>query len=323
VTGIRTGIRFLIVAKKEFADHITSRRFLTFLVIFLLFFGFSLYQGVTTYMEGYRGYIGGLEEKRPSFIQMFGIFASSSVSFLGGIFGILMGFDLIAREKESGTLRTLLSHPVFRDEVINGKAIGGFAALTLVVVLTIFVSLGILIAAGFVPTLDDFVQIIKFSLVTLAYFFTFFAIGLFASAVSKNTTTALLVAFGIFILIAVVLPIFSFVIADALAGKPPQPPPMEIEVTPGIGETSIKEDPRWEEYEKQMEEYMNKRMTIMSFLNLLSPTSNYMALVMSLSENSFNPFGTKDLTKNWIGFIATPVIFLAVSYIRFLREELA
>jgi ABC-type Na+ efflux pump permease subunit len=48
---------------------------------------------------------------------------------LGAILAIAMGFDLITREKESHSLKSLLSHPVFRDEIINGKALGGILVL--------------------------------------------------------------------------------------------------------------------------------------------------------------------------------------------------
>lgn len=317
-------MRFLIVAKKEFADHITSRRFLAFLIVFLLFFGFSVYQGVNSFMKTYELYAAGKSDK-PSVIQIFGIFATGSASLLGGILGILMGFDLLTKEKESGTLRTLLSHPVFRDEIINGKALGALFAMALAVFLTMIVAFGVLIALGFVPNIGDIVTILKFGAITLVYFFTFFSIGLFASAMAKSTTTALMIALGIFIIMAVILPFFGFIVADALAGEPPKPPKTEIvyRVPKGpVTPTPIEEDPRWKEYRKQMDEYMKRKQAIMSVFTLLSPTSNYVSLVSSLSGKGISLYPAKDTTKNWISLIVTPAIFFAISYVRFLREEI-
>ncbi len=316
-------MRFLIVAKKEFADHLTSRRFLAFLIVFLLFFSFSVYQGVNTFMKTYERYAAG-ESEKPSVIKIFGIFATGSTSVLGGILGILMGFDLLTKEKESGTLRTLLSHPVFRDEIINGKALGALLAIALVVFLTLIVSFGVLLALGFIPDIGDIVTILKFGAIMLVYFFTFFSIGLFASAVAKNTTTALMIAIGIFIVLAIILPFFSFIVADALAGEPPKPPKTDIVVkVPSEGPVKpvpVTEDPRWREYEEQMKEYMRRKQAIMSVFMLLSPSANYASLVSSLSNTHFYP--VKDPTKNWISLIATPAVFFAASYVRFLREEI-
>jgi len=53
---------------------------------------------------------------------------SSLVPF-GGMLAIATGFDVVPKEKETRSLKTLLSHPVYRDEVINGKALAGVAAL--------------------------------------------------------------------------------------------------------------------------------------------------------------------------------------------------
>jgi len=43
---------------------------------------------------------------------------------IGAILGASLGADAINKEVESGTIKTLLGHPVYRDEVINGKFLG-------------------------------------------------------------------------------------------------------------------------------------------------------------------------------------------------------
>ncbi len=310
-------MRFLVVAKKEFIDQVTSRKFIATLIVFLLFLGFMLYSGFTGMGPG------------PSlhFAALFSFIGTGSMSFFGGILGIVLGFDLITKEKESGTLKTLLSHPVFRDEIITGKAIGGFAALAVVVAVTLSLLLGAVVLSGYIPSAEDMVAFLKFAAVTLAYFFTFFALGLFTSAVSKSTTTSLLISIGIFILLAIFIPFFSFMIANAIAGPPPEPPEMDYTIKIGPdGEVTepydITEDPRWQEYEKELEEYHKKRDAVESTLMLLSPVMNYMTLANSLASESYYTFESRDLTKNWIGFFATPVIFFAIAYIRFVREEL-
>ena len=101
------------------------------------------------------------------------VIGTGSISFFVGVFGILMRFDLITKEKESETLKTLLSQPVFRDEIITGKAIGGFTALVVIVTITFSLLIGIVIMAGFVPSIEDLMAVAKFAGITLAHFFTF------------------------------------------------------------------------------------------------------------------------------------------------------
>jgi ABC-2 type transport system permease protein len=311
----------IVVAKKEFADQITSKRFIAIFAIMLLFSSISFYQGVDEYMKHYQQFVTG-NIPRPSVIQIFGFFGSAGVMTFGAILGLVMGFDLITREKETGSLKTLLSHPVFRDEIINGKALGAFAALCLVVALTLIIALGILIAKGFIPSIDDLIAIIKFGLVTLAYLFTFFSIALFASTIAKNSSTSLLVAFGIFILLSAVIPILGNLVAQAVVGNPPPPPPPPpVDEKPVKIKIDIEESPEWQEWERKMEEYQSKKRAIMGLFNVLSPTTNYIAIVSSLARNP-PPFQSEDVTKNLVGFVMFPVVFFALSYIKFLRMEI-
>ena len=55
--------------------------------------------------------------------------------------------------------------------------------------------------------------------------------------------------------------------------------------------------------------------------NVLSPTTNYIAIVSSLARNP-PPFQSEDVTKNLVGFVMFPVVFFALSYIKFLRMEI-
>jgi ABC-2 type transport system permease protein len=321
----------LIVARKEFADQITSKRFIAVLAIMLIFSAISFYQGADEFIRQYRMFESGSVPEnipKPSIIQIFGFFGSAGILTFGGILGLLMGFDLITREKETGSLKTLLSHPVFRDQIINGKALGAFAALCLVVALTLVIALGVLTMKGFIPSFDDLIAILKFGLITLAYLFTFFSIALFASTIAKNSSTSLLVAFGIFLVLTIAMPMISIFVANIVVGSPPEishpaplPPPQSGENVETSQEWQEYRQ-RMQEYEQKMKEYYERRRAIQEFFYVLSPSTNYMTLISSLSERSFMPFGAKDPMKNVVGFVVLPLVFFAASYVRFLRMEI-
>ena len=64
------------------------------------------------------------------------------VSFLGPLLGIAFGFDAINGERSEGTLPRLLSQPIHRDDVINGKFVAGLAAIGLVLAVVMVLIVG-------------------------------------------------------------------------------------------------------------------------------------------------------------------------------------
>ncbi len=55
---------------------------------------------------------------------------------MGMILSGAIGFDLISKEKEDGSLKTVLSSPIYRDALINGKAAGAIATLAITMAAT-------------------------------------------------------------------------------------------------------------------------------------------------------------------------------------------
>ena len=319
----------LIVARKEFADQISSKRFLALGGVILLITLYTVYQGVQGFFNPYGS---GMQR---SFISIFGVSSSFGFMTFGAFLGLLMGFDLVTKEKEEGSLKTLLSHPVFRDSVINGKAIGAFAALGVAIFLILTISIGILLLHGVYPSLSDLVDVVKFGALTLVYTFTFFAISLFTSTIARNSGTALILAFGFLIIFMAVLPIIGEIMSQLIVGPPPRPPsvsppdvvppplnkegvPIRIEERVLIEDDDVKK--LWKEYERQNQEYWEKKRAISDTFSIFSPSNSYLALLSSIGARTF--FETKDTTKNLMGFIALPVIFFIMSYIKFLRMDI-
>lgn len=50
------------------------------------------------------------------------------MGIFGSLLGVLLGADAINRELSKGTIKVLLGHPVYRDQVINGKFLGNALA---------------------------------------------------------------------------------------------------------------------------------------------------------------------------------------------------
>lgn len=299
-----------VVAKKEFRDQISSKRFLAFLLAILLITGFSMYNGANSFKQRNEAFYKGQIDERPSIISIFSTIGSMGISSFGGFLGLVMGFDLITKEREKNSLRTLLSHPVYRDSIINGKALGAFAALSVAVGLTIVISLGIIMINGIIPSFNDLIGVTKFGIVTLAYLFTFFSIALFTSTIAHDSGSSLLIAFGMFIILTAIVPLLGLFLSGAVVGEAPPLPEEKMD------------DDTLENYRQGYEEFWRKRMAVMDFFSLFSPSANYQKIVSSISEANIERIFEKDITKNVISFVSIPVIFFVLSYIRFQRSEI-
>ncbi|NIU58556.1 MAG: ABC transporter permease subunit, partial [Phycisphaerae bacterium] len=65
------------------------------------------------------------------------------VAFFGPLVGLVLGFDTINRERNEGTLSKLLSQPIYRDVVINGKFLAGVVMITVMMVSIVLVITGL------------------------------------------------------------------------------------------------------------------------------------------------------------------------------------
>ncbi|KKG12344.1 ABC transporter permease [Methanosarcina sp. 2.H.A.1B.4] len=167
-----------IIAQKEFADYLYSP-------------GFRMLLGIFTFVVLSMSVISG-KEGCELFNRGFGfIDVAQVITLFIPVLGLALGFDSIVREKNSKSLNTLLTHPVFRDNIISGKIIGGLGALILVVFISVTASIGtVLIFTGIDVGFSELNRILIFSLLTFLYLSGFFAFSLIISIISKSSESS-------------------------------------------------------------------------------------------------------------------------------------
>ena len=141
--------------RKEMGDNIHSRRFLLILALVVLAGFASLYGALSNISSA-------ASDGEFIFLIFFTTSGSSIPSFvsfiaiLGPFVGLALGFDAINGERNSGTLNRLLSQPIYRDSVINGKFLAG-AVTIFIMVLAMggLVSAIGLLAIGIPPSLEE------------------------------------------------------------------------------------------------------------------------------------------------------------------------
>jgi len=283
-----------VVAAKEFKDYLTSKRFLLIFAVLVLMSIAAIVSGMGTYNERLASYNENLQQatqsamgfkpEMPSMLLVFESFATTFIA-IGWLLAIAIGFDLISKEKESGSLKLLLVRPTFRDSIINGKILGATSILVISLLATFLIAMALLLFGGIVPTGDDLGRLAVFFLLIVLFSISFLAIGIAASAIAKNTTMAILLAIG-FVVFSSLVPSFMDSVCDVALGEAPQ---MLIPATngttsgtgsfPGAGSNVMISYGGGRNSTVQMQinpdytSYMNVRNQITGAVDLISPTS--------------------------------------------------
>ncbi|WP_298665275.1 ABC transporter permease [uncultured Methanofollis sp.] len=359
---MRTGVLGTI-AGKEFRDHVRSRRFRTLTAILAIIAVTALIDGAFAYQQNLDQYneaqavassedgggMGGYSSFKPSVLMAFERMGYL-LSTIGAVLGIAMGFDLITAEKESKSLKILLSHPVYRDEVITSKAMGGVAAIALAMGVVFLLSLAVLLISGVVPDVEEMVRIIIFGLISFLFVFSFFAIALFMSTVAKNSGNALIGSLAILIIVGVFFPSFfgNAAMTHAIFGAPPESPQMGGVISFNDAEC----EQMWNEYREKSVRYQMALHGYYDLTALLSPTKNYMQMAMAVADPrdtaaivSGAMFQDWDetqefyadlpdsglailagmlgsLVKNIVALLVFPAAFFGLAWVRFVREDI-
>ncbi|CAJ36939.1 ABC transporter permease [Methanocella arvoryzae] len=337
----------LIVAAKEFRDHLTSKRFILIFAVLMLVCIYSMVNGMGDYQKMldqykksaaenpqqpwyqeqvamYQKMIAEAESRgapqeeidslkyqleqftNPPMPSVLFVFQNLNQYFalIGMVLAVSMGFDLISREKEEGSLKSLLSHPVYRDSIINGKTLGAFGVLGIVLGATFLITMAIMLIYGVIPQMNDLMAIAVYFVMALLYCLVFFALAMMTSTLAKSSSMSVMYVLGL-VIFMVVLSMFSYNITQLILGPPPEYPggpilyaePIAIEadtkvaastaeisssdpdVTIDRGDVSILPAPlpndEYDEYYKEWQQYYERQSMIMQAIDAISPMSNF------------------------------------------------
>jgi len=178
------------IAKKEIIDHLTSVRFIIIFAVLTILILCSAYEGVQHYFkEGREMLIPG----QSAFLAVFTWGITEKIAVVGSLLGIAIGFAAISQERDSGSLITLLTHPIFRDSVINGKLIAGACALIFASFTAIALALTTVITlTGVAPTGDETARILTFMGISGLYMVMWLGVSMLFSVIMRDTTSSLL-----------------------------------------------------------------------------------------------------------------------------------
>ncbi|MCX7856630.1 MAG: ABC transporter permease [Deltaproteobacteria bacterium] len=310
-----------VIFKKELSDHFTSYRFL---IIFSLIWMVSL---LITYMVGtsIRDELSGVTKPKYVFLLLFmssgGFFSFIQfVAFFGPLIGVILGFDLINREKNEGTLSRVLAQPIYRDAVINGKFLAGVVTISIMMTSIVLVISGLgLKVVGVVPGIDEILRIVIYLVISIVYISFWLGIAILFSILFRSVTTSALASLAAWIFFTFFVPLGAGIAAKSFV------PPGEADKT----------------------EIILKQLSIQRSVSLISPVSLYSEASSTIIDPTkkttrayvlMGPFeklsierfsGPLPISQSLlivipyiISIVAITTICFAVSYTVFLRQEI-
>ena len=311
------------VYKKELSDHFSSYRFV------ILFALIAMVSFITSSMAGMhlKDSLEGMEKQKYIFLMLFNTTGAlfsmvQFVAFFGPLIGIVLGFDAINRERAQGTLIKVVSQPIYRDVVINGKFLAGVTTIAVVLVSIVLMISGFGLALlGAIPSSEEVWRLFFYVVISLFYISFWLGLSILFSIVFKGIATSALAALALWIFLSFFVSIGADVIAQSVA---PVDKNGRAEAEVVIKNAQIKEAVS---LISPIVLYRNATATV---IDPMRNTTKSMVLMGPLEQFSLSrfqnplPLGQSILVvyPHIVAMIAITLICFAISYLVFMVQEI-
>lgn len=126
------------------------------------------------------------------------------------LIALLFAYGAVVGDRESGTLRLVISHPVRRGTILIAKYMSAMLCLLIPVLMSLLVVLLLLtINSSMQLSGQDFIRIGGVVLTTSIYLSVFYLIGLLISTTTRRTATSLMLCMFVWVVLVLVYPNWS------------------------------------------------------------------------------------------------------------------
>lgn len=307
------------ILRKELADYFSSIRFFILFLLILLGSAVGLYAAY----QGIRGELLNANTFLERGFVFLKLFTSSGetvpplvffISFFVPIIGIALGFDAINSERSNGTLSRILSQPIFRDSVINGKFLAGMVTMTIMVATMLLLVSGYgLRMIGVPPTAEEIIRIFIYLFVTIIYGAFWMGLAILFSILFRRVAASLLVSVAVWLFFS----FFMLILAPAIANV--------LEPTAaGTQAVLIKNA----ELQQTLLRFSPSTLFQEATTVLLLPQVRSLG-ILTMSQAAYmipNPISlSQSLLLIWphlTSLVSLSVICFAISYVLFMRQEI-
>ena len=301
---------------KELADFFAARRFVVLLLLIALAGVWAAYNASQVILDE-----AGQAPTDFVFLRLFttsrGDSAITFIFFLGifgPLLGLSLGFNAINEERARGTLTRLLSQPIHRDALINGKFFAAITVLGITILCLVLVIIGVgLYTLGFAPGTDEMARIALFFVATLIYVSVWLALSILFSLAFDRAVVSAMAGLGLWLVLTFFLPFFSTSIAEIVVSEGESP---EI-----VSADRVK-------WERRIDRLSPASLYRESTQTLLNPQIRTLGLITleDLEGVLPNPVPLgQSVSLIWphlTGMLAMLALIFATAYLRFMREEI-
>ncbi len=310
------------VFRKELQDQLSSYRFV------ILFALIAMVSFITSYMAAVhmRENLEALASTRFPFLMLFstpGVMFSmvQFVAFFGPLIGLVSGFDAVNRERAQGTLIKVISQPVYRDAVINGKFLAGVTTIAIMFTAILLVISGFGLAlVGVVPGVEEIWRLFIYLFISIFYIAFWLGLSILFSILFKSIATSALASVALWIFLSFFVSLGAEVTANAVApiDRQKETSPEAVLQHAGIQEAVSLCSP--------MVLYSNATGTIIDPMRKTTRSIILMGPMEELLSTRFQnplPLGQSLLVvfPHIIALIAITVVCFAISYTVFMLQE--
>lgn len=208
------------VARKELADHLSGLRF----GIIIVLIGVASVAAVYAASSAIREAVSQSTGSQFAFLDLFTVSGQnlpsllSFIVFLAPLLGIALGFDALNSERSQGTLSRLMSQPIHRDAVLQGKFLAGLGVVSMALTALVVIVGGIgIVLLGTPPSLAEVARLIMFIVLTVIYVGFWMALAQLFSVLFKQAATSALASIAVWLFFAIFASLIMGLIVSAVA----------------------------------------------------------------------------------------------------------
>jgi ABC-2 type transport system permease protein len=240
----------------------------------------------------------------------------SLIALIGPFIGLILGFDSINAEKNSGTLNRLVSQPIYRDSIIIGKFLASLTLIAVMVLTTgIAVSCAGFLATGIKPTGEELVRFLFFLVYTIIYICFWLAMALLFSVFTRHAATSALASIALWLFFAIFMSLLAGILANAAY-------PVNTEYEQAVNalnnynlNLNLNRISPYYLYSEAASVLMNpatRALNAVSYTQLVGALSSYLPLGQSLLL----------VWPHLVGLLALTLAAFTISYVGFMRQEI-
>ena len=137
------------------------------------------------------------------------------------LLALIFAYDTLAGEYERGTLRLVLTHSVSRGYILLAKYISAMVCLLVPLLMSLILAMILLTtSSSFSVSMHDLLRISGIIVASIAYLSVFYLIGMLISAMTRRTSTALMLSMFVWGFLVLVYP--NMIVAVIQPSNPPE-----------------------------------------------------------------------------------------------------